>query len=54
MGGGGGVQDVRTPTLKFEKCPFYLGYLGGLFNILLLLFFHVMVHCLSWTPPPLI
>ena len=28
-GSRGGVQGFRTP-LKFEKCPFYLGFLGFL------------------------
>ena len=39
-GSRGGGQGVRTP-LKFEKCTFYLGFLG--FLQLYLGFFHVMV-----------
>ena len=37
------------PPLKFEKCPFYLGFLGFFTN--LFSFFHVMVPFLSMTPP---
>ena len=36
--------------LKFEKCPFYLGFLVFL-QIYLVVFFHnVMLPFLSWTP----
>ena len=44
----GGVQGVRPPppTLKFEKCPFYLGFLQ------IYLVFFIMLWCPFYLDPP--
>ena len=46
-----GVQGVRPTSLKFEKCPFYLGFLGVFFTNFL---FFIMIWCPFCLGTPLI